>query len=504
MPTMPKEYSRSKQRDHRAKQSILKDGLLPMQKRFVDALTRKQGAPEIGILCTPRAQGKSWLCGRLIGRSLTPGDDLHESSVENVLVASSRSQAQITLEFARQALAEVPGIRWSNDGAIHVASRARIKIISSDARRSLGLGAHARWLFCDEPSAWSPQAGRRLFDSMRTALGKRKCQIVLCGTVAPSPMQGPGAWWPDLVKSGSGDGVHLELLQADEKRWRDWGECLRVNPAHLVNSFLEKTLRREFDEALKSERAALPFRQYRLNLPGGESTGEQPLITAAEWQRVGARPVPQVEGQPVIGCDLGGTRSWSAAAALWPSGRIEAWGVAPGTPTLEDQEQEDQVADDSYVELVKSGGLSVSAGLSVPSVDVLLARIWAWKPLCVVSDPYRSAELHKAVAGRCRVVERGKGGSETTSNIQSLRSLLLDTASGVTEPSRALLAAAFAQTTLKIGNDGITKVTKLDQRRSRDDACAALLLAAGELARRPAPVELRGAVISKYGEVTWL
>ena len=47
-----------------------------------------------------------------------------------------------------------------------------------------------------------------------------------------------------------------------------------------MNPYLEKTLRREFDEALKSERAALPFRQYRLNLPGGESTGEQPLITA--------------------------------------------------------------------------------------------------------------------------------------------------------------------------------------------------------------------------------
>ena len=124
MPTMPKEYSRSKQREHRAKQSLLKGGLLPFQKRFVDALTRKQGAPEIGILCSPRAQGKSWLCGRLIGRSLTPGDDLHESSVENVLVASSRSQASITLEFARQACADVPGIRWSNDGAIHVETRA--------------------------------------------------------------------------------------------------------------------------------------------------------------------------------------------------------------------------------------------------------------------------------------------------------------------------------------------------------------------------------------------
>ena len=129
-------YQKLYMQRYRAKKAV--GGLLPFQKRFVDALTRKQGAPDIGILCTPRAQGKSWLCGKLIGRSLTPGDVLHEDSVENVLVASSRSQASITLEFARQALSDVPGIRWSNDGAIHVESRARIKIISSDARRSLG------------------------------------------------------------------------------------------------------------------------------------------------------------------------------------------------------------------------------------------------------------------------------------------------------------------------------------------------------------------------------
>ena len=241
--TTPKRDRASYMREFRARRAFERDGvsLLPFQKRFVDALTRKQAAPEIGILCSPRAQGKSWLIGRLIGRSLTPGDDLHEDAVSNVLVASSRSQAAITLEFARQAVADVPGIRWSNDGAIHVETRARIKIISSDARRSLGLGAHARWLFCEEPSAWSPQAGRRLFDSMKTALGKRHCQIVLCGTLAPAPLTG---WWPELIQAGSGAGVHLELLQADENKWRDWDECLRVNPAHLVNPFLEKTLRR--------------------------------------------------------------------------------------------------------------------------------------------------------------------------------------------------------------------------------------------------------------------
>ena len=96
------------------------------------------------------------------------------------------------------------------------------------------------------------------------------------------------------------------------------------------------------------------------------------------------------------------------------------------------------------------------------------------------------------------------GGGESTSNVQALRSLLLDTKAGATEPSRDLLAASWAQTNLVIGNDGLTKVVKLDQRRSRDDAAAALLLAAGEQARRPAPVQLRGAVISKSGVVTWL
>ena len=88
-----------------------------------------------------------------------------------------------------------------------------------------------------------------------------------------------------------------------------------------------------------------------------------------------------------------------------------------------------------------------------------------------MSDPYRSAELHQVVNGRVRIVERARGGGETTSNIQSLRSLLLDSDSGATQESRALLEAAFAQTTLTIDHSGLSKVVKLDKRRSRDDSC---------------------------------
>ena len=169
-----------------------------------------------------------------------------------------------------------------------------------------------------------------------------------------------------------------------------------------------------------------------------------------------------------------------------------------------DQEVADQVPPGSYEELAKSGGLSVDIHRAVPDIGLLLSRVWSWEPSVLVADPYRSDELNRVVGGRVRVAERARGGGETTSNIQSLRSLLLDSDSGVAQEGRALLEAAFAQTSLVIDNSGLTKVVKIDRRRSRDDAAAALLLAAGELARHPAPVELRGAIISKTGQVTWV
>ena len=478
-------------------------GLLPFQSAFCAAICRQDNPPDIAALSVPRGNGKSWLCGAMVARSLTPGDHLFEPAVENVLVAASRPQAGIVLDFARAALGESDAYRWRADGVVHKETRTRVRVISSDSRRALGLGANVRIVIADEPGAWSPTAGRRLWDAITTALGKRRTTVVAVGTLAPAPLTGPASWWPSFVASGSTDGRHVSLLQADPETWTDFDEVLRVNPVAAINPHLRRTLEREHAAALSSERAARPFRQYRLNIPG-EPVDTQPLVTAAEWARVCARPVPACEGHPTIGVDLGGSRSWSAACAVWPSGRVESWALAPGVPSLAEQEREDQVPEGAYVELVRSGGLAVDDGHAVPDIGLLLSRIWDWEPTVLVSDPYRAAELHQSVAGRVRIIERARGGGESTSNVQALRARLLDTAAGVTEASRALLGAAFAQTALVIDATGTTKVTKTRARRSRDDAAAALLLAAGELARRPALVALRPAHISLDGAVTWL
>ena len=220
------------------------DGLLPFQAQFVAALCRKEEPPEIAALSCPRGNGKSWLCGGLVARSLTPGDPLFEPGVENILVSSSTAQARIVLEFARAALGETDGYRWRADGVVHLESRARVRIVSSDARRALGLGANVRLIIADEPGAWSPIQGRRLWDAMLTSLGKRHAQIIVVGTIAPAPLTGPASWWPSFVASGSGDGRHVALLQADSERWRDFDEVLRVNPVAAINPHLRRVLER--------------------------------------------------------------------------------------------------------------------------------------------------------------------------------------------------------------------------------------------------------------------
>ena len=100
-------------REWRARRAVLRsaDGLLPFQSSFVSVVTCREHQPvSTAILSTPRGNGKSWLAGLLVARSLTPGDPLHEDGVENVLVAASRSQAAIVLDFTRAFLADQEAI----------------------------------------------------------------------------------------------------------------------------------------------------------------------------------------------------------------------------------------------------------------------------------------------------------------------------------------------------------------------------------------------------------
>ena len=152
-------------REYRARRRIREadGGLLPFQRRFVEAVCRQDKPPELAALSVPRRQRKIVALWRARGAvAHTWRSAIRAGLSKTCLVSASRSQAAIVLDFARAALGESDEYRWSKDGVVHKSTRTRVRVISSDARRALGLGANVRLIVADEPGAWGPTAGRRV------------------------------------------------------------------------------------------------------------------------------------------------------------------------------------------------------------------------------------------------------------------------------------------------------------------------------------------------------
>ena len=184
------------------------------------------------------------------------------------------------------------------------------------------------------------------------------------------------------------------------------------------------------------------------------NVGSEVLFTVSDWERVTAREVPEREGRPFVGVDLGGGRAWSAAVALWSNGRVEALAVAPGIPTLDEQEKRDRVPAGTYSKLHAMGQLDVAEGLRVQPPAALWDLIKAaWgRPLMVVLDRFRLAEFEDAVKRGARLEPRVSRWSEASFDIRALRQMALDGPLAVDEGSQALIATSLSQAMVKMAS----------------------------------------------------
>ena len=105
----------------------------------------------------------------------------------------------------------------------------------------------------------------------------------------------------------------------------------------------------ERDAARADSRLKADFLRYRLNIPSQDEAAV--LLTVDDWKLAESRPEGAADGRPIVAVDLGGGRAWSAAVAIWQSGRIEALAVAPGIPDLAAQEKRDRVPAGLYQKL---------------------------------------------------------------------------------------------------------------------------------------------------------
>ena len=460
--------------------------LRPFQRKFIRAATAP--GTDTAALSLPRGNGKSALAGHLVSRILSPVDKLFRSGTESVLCAASIEQARIVFRFARETLEPTGEYRFLDShtriGIVHKATNTRLRVIGSNGKTAMGL-VGCPWAICDEPGAWEVNGGTLLHDAIETAKGKpgSPLRALYIGTLAPAV----SGWWHDMIRDGSHGSTYVQALYGNPKLWDRWPEIRRCNPLTAISADFRRKLLEERDAARADTRLKARFMSYRLNIPSGDESTM--LLTVDDWERVTARPVPEREGRPIVGIDLGAGRAWSAAVALWRSGRVEALAVAPGVPDLAAQEKRDRVPPGTYRALAAGGALRVAAGLRVqPPAALYRAVTAAWGRVeVVICDRFRLGELQDVVNGT-PVVPRVARWSEASEDIRATRKAALDGPLAVAPESRPLLTASLAAAMVRPDDAGNVRMVKRGtNNQARDDVAAALVLATGALARAPKP-----------------
>ena len=467
---------------------------MPQYRRFQRQFIHEATRPHIdtAVLCLPRANGKSWLAGQLVVRVLTPDDDLFVKGSESVLCAASIEQARIVFRFARTQLEPLGGYRFLDSSTrcaiTHKATNTRLRVVGSNGKTAMGL-VNCPVAICDEPGAWEVNGGQLMHDAIQTAQGKpgSPLRAIYIGTLAPAK----AGWWPELVAGGSNGSTYVQSLQGDPKTWDQWPTIRKANPLTAISPAFRKKLIEERNAARRDSRLKARFMSYRLNVPSADES--EVLLTVDDWQLMLKRDVPPRSGRPIVGIDLGGGRAWSAAVACWQSGRIEAIAMAPGIPSLADQEKRDYVPAGLYQKLVETGALQIADGLRVPPVAQLVQAIReAWGlPASIVCDRFRLPELADA-APSVPITPRVTRWSEASSDIRALRKFSVDGPFGIAEVSRSLIGASLAAAMVKNDDQGSVRLVKRGTNNQvRDDVSAAFTLVAGSFERASAMMQRR-------------
>ena len=455
--------------------------LLPSQKRFL------RGALAPGIrtaaLSLPRGEGKSTLAAYILERCMTPGDQLFEEGAEYLLCAASIEGARHVYRPIRAELEPTGEYSFLDSqmrlGITHKPTNTKLRVMSSNAKTAFGI-VGSPLLVADEPGAWEIVGGGLLHDAIQTAQGKplSSLRVIYIGTLAP--LASPGHWFYELVDAGSHGSTFIQALMGDAETWDRWPTIQKVNPLKAKYAESRAVLLEERDAARRDSRLKARFLSYRLNVPTQDENAV--LMTVDDWTLATARPQGLPAGKPIVGVDLGGGRAWSAAVAVWESGRMEAIACAPGIPSIEDQERRDNVPSGVYAKLVDTGALTLAHGLRVQPPSALWEAIcdrWG-VPVTIVCDRFRLSDLRDVVGNACKIEPRVTQWSSSSADIRALRKICRDGPLSVDSGSRSLLMVSLSAAYVQNDNAGNSRlIKKSSDNKARDDVAAAATLAAG-------------------------
>ncbi|MCB1371524.1 MAG: terminase [Rhodobacteraceae bacterium] len=465
--------------------------LAPFQRSFVAGALAEGTAA--AVLSIGRGNAKSALAAGIALGGLVGAWD-RQPRREIIVAARTRDQGRIAWDFAAGFAASLPfeiqrrliyrraprlEIEFEGDGGGHV-----LRVIAADGKSALG-GAPTMAIL-DERGHWALDRGDELEHALLSGLGKRGGRALLISTSAADDAH-PFSRWIDDPVPGSYVQEHrpAPALPADDR------ESLQVaNPGaeYGIGSSLEWLEAQARRAIARGGSSLTSFRLYNRN---ERVSGEcrDLLITLDEWLACEVAELPARSGPVVIGIDLGGSASMTAAAFYWPeTNRLEVLGTFPGQPSLLDRGQVDGVAG-RYVEMQDRGELTVLGEKTVPVAPWLVEvmRHVAGQPVAAVTaDRYKQAELGEGLARagvRAPIVWRGQGFRDGGEDCERFRRAAFD--GQVKARPSLLLRSAFADAVCLRDPANNLKLAKA-RSTGRIDAAAATVLAVAEGARMQA------------------
>jgi len=459
------------------------------QRAFVKGALRLETAA--AVLSVGRGNGKSALsAGLALGGLLGVWD--RQPRREVIVAARTRDQAAIAFNFAAAFARTLPAelqarlifrrsprleIEFEGDGGGHV-----LRAVAAEGKNVLGGGPTLALM--DERAHWTADAGDDLEAAILSGLGKRSGRALIISTSAADDAHAFSRWI-DHPPPGTYVQEHRPSpgLPAD-----DLPSLLEANPGAKegIGSSPDWLVAQAERAIARGGNALSTFRLYNINeRVSGETRGL--LLTVDQWLAAETVDLPPRDGPAVVGVDLGGSASMSAAALYWPAtGRLEAFGAFPSKPTLAHRGAADGVGG-RYVEMEDRGELVTLGDAVVPARDFLhgvMRHLDGGTLGALVADRYRQAEFEEAMAAAgvvAPVVWRGQGFKDGAEDVERFRAAVFD--GRVRVAPSLLLRSAFADAVTLSDPAGNAKLAK-GRSKGRIDAAAATILAVAEGARR--------------------
>lgn len=466
---------------------------------FQRAFVRGSLAPGVmvGVLSIGRGNAKTALSAGLALADLVGAlEPAPQPRREILFAARNRDQARTAFNFL---LGYIQGLPEEDQALFTIRRGSKLevefegnggglaRVIAADGKSILG-GAPTLAIL-DERAAWVADKGDALENAILSGLGKRDGRALIISTSAPDDAN-TFSRWMDEPPPGTFVQEHRPAfgLPAD-----DLESLLQANPGATegIGATPEWLVAQARRAMARGGSALSSFRNLNRN-ERVSSEDRSVLLTVDEWLSAEVAPddLPPRTGPCVLGVDLGGSRSMSAAAFYWPeTGRLEALGTFPSNPGLADRGASDGVGD-RYAQMRDRGELLTMGENTVPPgpwLAAVVAHLDGITPDCVVGDRFRHAEFTEAMQaaglGRVPFIWRGFGWKDGSEDIERFRRALFD--GEVSVAPSMLLRSAFSDAITLVDPAGNHKLAKA-RSLGRIDAAAAAVLAVAQGARMKA------------------